>query len=111
MDLYKNIYYISIENINNDERIKNGNIFKYIKGYMFVKDKCDNRFYLPKNDIKILNGELIKINKKWKNINKKTQSFYGKDNSIGGKIGITNLIDYKRKYVDIEELEFYLNNN
>ncbi len=111
MDLYKNIYYISIENINNDERIKNGNIFKYIKGYMFVKDKYDNRFYLPKNDIKILNGELIKINKKQKNINKKTQSFYGKDNSIGGKIGITNLIDYKRKYVDIDELEIYLNNN
>lgn len=109
IDLNRNIYYINSNNINTDERILSNMIFKIITGYTIVKDINDNRFYLPKNDIRILNGELIPTNKKWKI--KKIQSFYGNNNSIGGKIGITNKITFKRKYVSNNELDHYLSNN
>ena len=109
IDLNRNIYYIEHDKIQTDERILSNKIFKITTGYTIVKDINNNRYYLPKNDIKILNGELIPTNKKWKI--KKTQSFYGDNNSIGGKIGITNIITFKRKYVNQYELDEYLSNN
>lgn len=111
IDLQRNIYYFNDKEIINDKRILSGKIFKFIKEYIIVKNKNNERFYLHKNDDQILSGELIKTNKKWKDKINKNRSFFGSDNSIGGKIGITNLITHKRKYVNKEELDEYLINN
>lgn len=94
----------------NDPRILTGELFKRINGYTRVKDKDDNKFYLPKNDIRIISGELIQIWKKWPTLKESKKSTYGLNNSIGGKIGLTNKILGKRKYVNKDELELYLSN-
>lgn len=109
IDLDRNIFYINSDDIEKDDRIISNKIFRITNGYLIVKDINNNRFYLPKDDIRILNGELIKTNKKWKV--KKSQSFYGSSNSIGGKIGITNIFTHKRKYITKDQLEDYLSNN
>lgn len=92
-----------------DPRYLSGKLIRPSKSMIRVKDKEGNRFQVDKKDPRYLSGELVGQNKgkKYKKL-KIEKSNFGINNSIYGKIGITNKELKKRKYVTENELEYYI---
>jgi len=91
-----------------DPRYLSGELFSINKNTVLVVDESGKKRRVDKNDTRIISGEL----QTFKMINnQKNNSKFGLNNSVGGKICITNLITYEKKYIHPNELELYEKNN
>jgi hypothetical protein len=112
-----NVGLITVKDINgkvqtvykNDPRYLSGELFSVNKNTVLVIDKTGKKRRVDKNDPRITSGEFQTfkmINEEIKKLKK-----FGLNNTVGGKICITNLITNKKKYIYPNELELYEKNN